>query len=66
MSTPTPSTTGPATPAWHTLPAEETLPLLESSESGLTSDEARRRLDQYGPNQIRRKGKDSVLTLLWR
>ena len=66
MSTPTPSTTGPATPAWHTLPAEETLPFLESSESGLTSDEARRRLDQYGPNQIRRKGKDSVLTLLWR
>ena len=66
MSTPTTNHTGPATPAWHTLPAEETLPLLESSASGLTSDEARRRLEQYGPNQIRRKGKDSILTLLWR
>ncbi|MDX9835911.1 MAG: HAD-IC family P-type ATPase, partial [Desulfobulbus sp.] len=42
------------------------LPLLESGASGLSDDEARQRLDQYGPNQIRRKGKDSVLTLLWR
>ncbi len=66
MTSPTTSTTEPATPAWHTLPGEEALPLLESSESGLTSDEAKRRLDQYGPNQIRRKGTDSILTLLWR
>ena len=33
---------------------------LESSESGLTADQAARRLEQYGPNELREEGRKSV------
>jgi P-type Ca2+ transporter type 2C len=46
----------PAHPAsstpFHTLSVEETFARLESSNDGLTSTEAARRLAEYGPNQI--------------
>ncbi len=37
---------------WHTLNVDETIALLESGPEGLTEDEARARLEQYGPNAI--------------
>ncbi|MFO7654002.1 MAG: HAD-IC family P-type ATPase [Candidatus Krumholzibacteriia bacterium] len=39
---------------WHTRDASDAVAALESDlESGLSSDEARRRLDRFGPNTIR-------------
>ncbi|MEJ2360317.1 MAG: cation-transporting P-type ATPase [Gammaproteobacteria bacterium] len=40
-----------ATP-WHALPVEATLTRLGSRDTGLTSAEARERLQQYGPNRL--------------
>ncbi len=34
----------------HTLPVKKLFEQLKSSEQGLTSEEARKRLDKYGPN----------------
>jgi magnesium-transporting ATPase (P-type) len=36
--------------AAHTLPVKKLFEQLESSEQGLTSDEAHKRQDKYGPN----------------
>jgi magnesium-transporting ATPase (P-type) len=52
--------------AWHALPVQEALSRLSSSETGLSSAEARNRLDQYGPNALPRPKGDSALKLLWR
>jgi calcium-translocating P-type ATPase len=38
--------------AFHTLSAEEALRVTESSPKGLTHDEARKRLEHYGPNTL--------------
>jgi Ca2+-transporting ATPase len=54
-----------ATP-WHTLSPEETFKILTSSEAGLSQEQVQQRLQIHGPNQIKRKPKDSVLQLLWR
>jgi Ca2+-transporting ATPase len=40
--------------SWHTLTPEQTLALLESRASGLTSAEAARRLEKFGPNRLER------------
>jgi magnesium-transporting ATPase (P-type) len=39
-------------PRWHALQEEQVLALLDASASGLTSDEARARLRQHGPNRL--------------
>ena len=39
-------------PAWHQLPMDEALSRLHTSTEGLSVDEAARRLQQHGPNQI--------------
>jgi magnesium-transporting ATPase (P-type) len=39
-------------PTWYQLDGGEVLARLQASEQGLTSEEARRRLDQYGPNKL--------------
>jgi Ca2+-transporting ATPase len=52
--------------AWHALPVQEALSRLSSSETGLSSAEARDRLAQYGPNALPRPKGDSALVLLWR
>ena len=41
--------------AWHALNAENVLTQLRSSETGLASDEVARRMQQYGPNELREK-----------
>jgi len=40
--------------SWHTLPPEQTLALLESQAEGLTTTEADRRLQHFGPNRLER------------
>ncbi|MGL4207292.1 MAG: cation-translocating P-type ATPase [Aeromonadaceae bacterium] len=37
---------------WHTLSPEQTLATLASQPEGLTAEEARRRLDEQGPNRL--------------
>jgi Ca2+-transporting ATPase len=38
---------------WHTLSVDQTLRLLRTSATGLTSADAAERLDRYGPNELR-------------
>lgn len=51
---------------WHTLENIEALRILNTTNKGLSSEEAKKRLSLFGPNLIKRKSKDSVFTLLWR
>jgi magnesium-transporting ATPase (P-type) len=37
---------------WHTLSVEEVIQRAESTDGGLTADEARRRLQTHGPNRL--------------
>ncbi len=67
---PTPQpTAGPATPAetsWHGRTVEEVMRHLETSRDGLHHDEARRRLEKHGPNELPRAKGDTPLKILWR
>lgn len=51
---------------WHSIDYKEVLNSFESSIDGLKSEEVKKRLLKYGPNQLIRKNKDGVLKLLWR
>jgi len=42
--------------AWHAMTEEEVLAILKTSRNGLSSEEARRRLSEYGLNKIVTKG----------
>jgi Ca2+-transporting ATPase len=42
---------------WHNLTSEEVLSKLDSTRSGLSEEKAVERLRQYGPNELREKGK---------
>ncbi len=37
---------------WYQLSVREVLQKLGTSESGLTAEEAKKRLDRYGPNKL--------------
>lgn len=49
---------------WHTHSSNEILEKLRVSEVGLTSAEAKNRLDKFGPNQLREIPRPSFLSLL--
>ncbi|PKO15529.1 cation transporter [candidate division BRC1 bacterium HGW-BRC1-1] len=51
---------------WHALTADEAVARVGSGEQGLASDEAARRLEEYGPNVLPRTRTDGPLKLLWR
>lgn len=51
---------------WHVLDAQEVLKRLEVSEEGLTGDEAKRRLEEVGPNSLEVEEGVSPLRLLLR
>ena len=40
---------------WHSMEVDQVLKRLESSSNGLTGEEARRRLEEYGPNELKRE-----------
>ncbi len=50
---------------WYALPPEEVLRHLQVSETGLTTEEARRRLETYGPNQLREAPRPTIWQMLW-
>ncbi|NLG36592.1 MAG: cation-translocating P-type ATPase [Clostridiales bacterium] len=50
---------------WHTLTQHETLGRLKSREEGLTKDEANRRKEQYGPNELEEVRRKSVVRLFF-
>jgi Ca2+-transporting ATPase len=50
---------------WHALEAKEVLSHLRVEGNGLTSDEAGKRLEHYGPNQLKEAERPSFLQTLW-
>ena len=58
QATQTPS--GEKTTGTHTIPLKTQFAQLQSSEQGLTSEEARKRLDKYGPNDTSGMKRDSA------
>ncbi|MBI5006851.1 MAG: cation-transporting P-type ATPase [Nitrosomonadales bacterium] len=57
-----PSSSTDSAARWHSLPAQEALGALGSKAEGLGSAEARRRLEQHGPNALPAAARDSLLT----
>ncbi|HZH71484.1 MAG TPA: cation-transporting P-type ATPase, partial [Mariniphaga sp.] len=54
------------TSKWHSSKYTKVVEDLNSSDSGLSTDEAKQRLQEYGPNQIQRQKRESIFKLLWR
>jgi len=54
----------PPAPAWHALTVDATLAELKAGTDGLGSEEARRRLDEYGPNELQAAHRVSPWSLL--
>ena len=50
---------------WHTLNPEQVLRHFEVQDNGLTDEQAKRRLKQYGPNQLEEALRPSFLKMLW-
>jgi Ca2+-transporting ATPase len=51
--------------AWHALKPAEVLHDLKVLDDGLTSEEAARRLQAYGPNQLEQAARPGFLAVLW-
>ena len=49
---------------WHTMETEETLQTLNAKETGLTQEEAQKRLQQFGPNELKKEKGVSPIKLL--
>ena len=50
--------------AWHTKEVEAVFDELDTSQDGLSSDQAGKRLDEYGPNELEERGIRSPLSVL--
>ncbi|WP_133716436.1 cation-translocating P-type ATPase [Methylocaldum gracile] len=50
--------------SWHSQPVDRILQELKTEAEGLSADEARRRLEEYGPNEIRKGREISPLRIL--
>src|SRR5262245_37481731 len=50
---------------WHALTAEEVLDHLKVEDNGLSSEQAKRRLEHYGPNQLTEAPRPTFLQMLW-
>ncbi|MCD6259020.1 MAG: cation-transporting P-type ATPase [Helicobacteraceae bacterium] len=46
--------------AWHSLDYHDVLEKLESSEQGLSAEDAQKRLEKYGPNKLQEQKKKSA------
>ena len=51
-------------PSWHTMAADAVATRFETTRDGLEPDEARRRLELYGPNRIREAERAQPLRIL--
>ena len=52
-------------PEWHAQTAEQVLDHLQVRANGVTSEEAKRRLEHYGPNQLTEALRPTFLQMLW-
>jgi P-type Ca2+ transporter type 2C len=50
---------------WHALETQEVLDHLKVQGNGLTPEEAKRRLERYGPNQLKEAPRTTFLQMLW-
>ncbi|MFP4396330.1 MAG: cation-translocating P-type ATPase [Anaerolineales bacterium] len=50
---------------WHTYEIEKVFSILETAHSGLSVEEAQRRLEKYGPNEIETDEGVNPLEILW-
>jgi Ca2+-transporting ATPase len=50
---------------WHQLDSARVTEKLQSSDRGLDSEEARRRYEQYGPNELVEKGRKSLWVMFF-
>ena len=48
---------------WHALAVDKVLKILESRPSGLSAEEARKRVEVYGPNELRREKKKGKIQI---
>lgn len=64
------SVAGKDEPQWHAMTMEEVFALLGMTQpirqTGLTSEEVAKRLDQYGENILAEKDKVTLLQRIWR
>jgi len=51
---------------WHAVPPQQALERLQTSEAGLSDDEAARRLERHGPNALPREAGHEALKILVR
>ena len=51
---------------WHSLSSAAVLDELEAQDDGLSVEEADKRLEEVGPNELQKGSGDGVLKLLWR
>jgi Ca2+-transporting ATPase len=50
---------------WHALETKAVLEHLQVHEHGLTTEEAKRRLEYFGPNQLKEASRPTFLQMLW-
>ncbi|RME90346.1 MAG: cation-transporting P-type ATPase, partial [Anaerolineae bacterium] len=50
---------------WHALDVQAVLRHLEVQEGGLTSEQVARRLQHYGPNELREAPRPTFWQMLW-
>ena len=51
---------------WHSLPSGAVLEQLDAQDDGLSTEEAKKRYESFGPNVLEGNSGDGVLKLLWR
>jgi Ca2+-transporting ATPase len=50
---------------WHTLAPEQVLEHFEVQDGGLKPEDVKKRLEQYGPNQLKEAPRTTFLQMLW-
>jgi len=50
---------------WHALKTEQVLSHFEVQDNGLSTEEAKKRLAHYGPNQLKESPRPTFLQMLW-
>jgi len=62
---PNPQPDQPEEMNWHTLSSQDVLKRLKVAEQGLSAEEAKKRQEQYGLNQLTEAPRPGFLALLW-
>eukprot|EP00544_Gedaniella_sp_CCMP2646_P007002 CAMPEP_0202479932 /NCGR_PEP_ID=MMETSP1361-20130828/115_1 /ASSEMBLY_ACC=CAM_ASM_000849 /TAXON_ID=210615 /ORGANISM="Staurosira complex sp., Strain CCMP2646" /LENGTH=1011 /DNA_ID=CAMNT_0049107307 /DNA_START=60 /DNA_END=3095 /DNA_ORIENTATION=- len=54
-----------STDVWHVLDTQATMERLDTTRNGLSSAEAEKRLEEYGPNKMSEKERKSLIRRIW-